>query len=499
MFPQKLEKSFHHGVPPRPGPRRNRERTSPGGKASGFVVGSDALRARSEDTLPKPDAPLRTTDDLLLLFHEAEKPRERWRIGTEAERIAVRKADGAHLPYDGPVSVLAIFDRLIRDFDWRPERETTDGPIIALQRGQASITLEPGSQIELSGTPYETVHEGKAESDAHWAELQHVIEELGLVWLGLGCHPFASVKQLGWVPKLRYHVMRDYMPTRGSMAGDMMTKTCTVQANLDYSSEDDAMRKLRVGLRTQPLVTAMFANSPWEGGKRSDYRSYRALVWLHMDPDRSGLLPFAWKDHPSYLDYTEWALDAPMFLVKRDGRAFYNTGQTFRAFMERGFEGIAPNHEDWATHLRTLFPEVRLKNTLEYRGADAQRPDMLFALPALWKGLLYDERSFRALEGLVDGWPWSEVERQRDALARHGVRSRFMNREAVDWAGEILELAEAGLSRIGAKNDAGQDETALLAPLRALLESSRCPADVLLEQVPQSMPTREAVIDAAGF
>ncbi len=498
MFPQELEKSFHQAVPPRPGPSRNRERTSPEGEASGFVVGSGALLASSEDTLPKPDAPLRAMDDLLVLFHEAEKPRERWRIGTEAERIAVRKADGAHLPYDGPVSVLAIFDRLIRDFGWKAERETEDGPIIALQRGEASVTLEPGSQIELSGTPYETVHQGKAESDRHWAELRPVIEDLGLVWLGLGCHPFASVEELGWVPKLRYQVMRRYMPTRGSLAGDMMTKTCTVQANLDYSSEEDAMRKLRVGLRAQPIVTAMFANSPWEGGKRSGYRSYRALVWLHMDPDRSGLLPFAWKDQPSYLDYVEWALDAPMFLVKREGRAFYNTGQTFRAFMEEGFQGVMATYGDWMTHLRTLFPEVRLKNTLEYRGADAQRPEMLFALPALWKGLLYDADSFRSLEDLVDRWSYSEVERERDALARHGVRTRFMNREAIDWAGEILELAEAGLRRIGAQNEAGEDETTLLGPLRALLESSRCPADVLLEQVGESLPSREAVIRVAG-
>jgi glutamate--cysteine ligase len=340
------------------------------------------------------------------------------------------------------------------------------------------------------------VHEGKTESDAHWADLQPVIEDLGLAWLGVGCHPFASVDELGWVPKMRYDVMREYMPTRGSMAGDMMTKTCTVQANLDYASEEDAMRKLRVGLRAQPIVTSMFANSPWNEGKRSGYKSYRALTWLHMDPDRSGLLPFAWKDHPTYVDYVEWALEVPMFLVKRDGKAHYNTGQTFGSFMEEGFQGIRANYGDWVVHLSTLFPEVRLKNTLEYRGADVQRPEMLFALPALWKGLLYDEDSFRALEGLVDRWSFPEVERQRDALARHGVRTKFMNREAIDWAGEILELAETGLRRIGDENEAGEDETILLRPLRTLLEASQCPADVLLERVGDDLPSREAVIRA---
>ena len=463
------------------------------------MVGSGAPSADPEDTLPKLDAPLRGMDDLLVLFHDAEKPRERWRIGTEAERIAVSKADGARLPYDGPVSVVAIFERLIRDRGWEAERETPDGPIIALRRGEGSVTLEPGSQIELSGAPYRSVHEGKAESDAHWAELEPVVEALGLTWLALGCHPFASVDELGWVPKMRYGVMREYMPTRGTMAGDMMTKTCTVQANLDYASEEDAMRKLRVALRAQPIVTAMFANSPWNEGKRSGYRSYRALAWLHMDPDRSGLLPFAWKDHPKYIDYVEWALDAPMFLVKRNGKAHYNTGQTFRAFMEHGFEGVKANYGDWVVHLSTLFPEVRLKSTLECRGADVQRPEMLFALPALWKGLLYDDESLRALEGLVDPWAFAEVERQRDALARHGVQTKFMKRDAVDWAGNILELAEAGLRRIGDRNEAGEDETVLLDSLRALLEGGRCPADVLLAEVGADVPTRDAVIRVAGI
>lgn len=438
-------------------------------------------------------------DDLLVLFHDAEKPRERWRVGTEAERIAVLKADGARLPYEGPVSVVTIFDRLIRDYGWEPEREREDGPIIALRRGQAFVTLEPGSQIELSGAPYRTVHEAMAESDAHWGELQPVIEELGLAWLGLGCHPFASVDELGWVPKMRYQVMRHYMPTRGPMAADMMTKTCTVQANLDYASEEDAMRKLRVGLRAQPIVTAMFANSPWEGGKRTGYKSYRAFTWLHMDPDRSGLLPFAWKDHPSYLDYVQWALDVPMFLVKRKGEAYYNTGQTFRSFLESGFQGVRATYGDWVTHLSTLFPEVRLKSTLEYRGADAQRPELLFALPALWKGLLYDDQSLRAFETLVDRWPYQEVQRQRDALARHGVRTKLMKREVADWAGELLELAEAGLRRIGDHNESGEDESVLLRPVRALIEAARCPADVLLEQVGDDVPSRDAVIRVASI
>jgi glutamate--cysteine ligase len=288
--------------------------------------------------------------------------------------------------------------------------------------------------------------------------------------------------------------MREYLPTRGSMAAEMMTKTTTVQANLDYASEEDAMRKLRVGLRTQPFITAMFANSPWQEGRRSGFRSYRAHVWLHMDPDRSGLLPFAWKDHARYLDYVEWALEAPMFLVKRGSKVYHNTGQTFRSFMNDGFQGVKTNYNDWVVHLSTLFPEVRLKSTLEYRGVDAQRKEMSFALPALWKGLLYDDQSFSRLEALVDSWSYREVERHRESLARHGVRTRFLGREVADWAGEILEIAETGLKRIDDRNDAGEDETILLAPLRNLLEQAHCPADILLEEISDDLPARADII-----
>ncbi|MEM7437243.1 MAG: glutamate-cysteine ligase family protein [Myxococcota bacterium] len=449
--------------------------------------------------MPEPDAPVRELDDLLLLFHEAETPREDWLIGTEAERIAVQRPDGAPLPYDGDISVTSIFSYLIDNHGWEPERETEDGPIVALRRGHGSVTLEPGAQIELSGAPFRTVHEGKEESNAHWRELGPIIDKLGLVWLGLGCHPFGTVDELARVPKLRYGVMREYMPTRGPMAADMMTKTATVQANLDYASEEDAMRKLRVGLRVQPLITAMFSNSPWQERRRSGYVSYRALVWQHMDPDRSGLLPFAWSDRPRYLDYVQWALDAPMFLVKRGERVLYNTGQTFRSFMEDGFEGTKPTYHDWTVHLSTLFPEVRLKNTLEYRGADAQAGELSFALPAIWKGLLYDERSLGVLEGWADPWSFPEVERQRDALARHGVRTKFFEREAVDWAGEVLELAESGLRRLADTNGAGEDEATLLAPLRRLLEKAQTPADALLEQVPEDHPTVEAIIGATAL
>ncbi len=418
-------------------------------------------------------------------------------IGTEAERIAVVREDGSPLPYAGSVSVVAVFDWLIAEHGWEPERERAGGPVIALRREGASVTLEPGSQIELSGAPFASVIAGQQESDALWQSLMPIMEELGLVWLGLGCHPFGRVEELGWVPKLRYGVMKDYMPTRGPMAADMMTKTATVQANLDYASESDAMRKLRVSLRAQALVTAMFANSPWAEGVQSGFRSTRSWIWQHMDRDRSGLLPFAWKDRSTYVDYANWALGVPMFLIKRGDQVHANTGQTFRDFMNEGFEGVRATYGDWAIHLSTIFPEVRLKSTLEVRGADAQSPELTFALPALWKGLLYDDESLSKLEGLVDSWTFDEVEKYREPLARRGVQARYFGRDAVDWAGEILDLAETGLGRL----DAGSptQDVVLLAPLRALLERAQCPADPLLERVPDPRPSKAAVIDATAI
>ncbi len=437
-------------------------------------------------------------DDLLSYFHESEKPPDRRLVGTEAEKFGLCEG-GFPLSFDGDTGVSTLFDGLIERDGWEPIRELPNGPVIALHRDDTSITLEPGAQFELSGAPVRTIHETRAEFLAHLEEVKTVSQPCRVRWLGLGFHPFATRGELDWVPKLRYPVMRTYMPTRGPMALDMMLRTCTVQANFDYASEEDAMRKLRVSLRLQPIVTAMFANSPWLEKKDSGYHSYRALAWIHMDPDRSGLLPFAWKDQSSYRDYVEWALDAPMFLFKRESEVFYNTGQTFRAFMADGHAGHYPNTGDWITHLGMLFPEVRLKNTLEVRGADAQGMPTHCAVPALWKGILYDDESFRRAEALVDPFPYEEVERQRESLAKHGIRTKFLNREAADWAGEVLDLAEAGLRRIGALDPRGNDETIHLASLRALVETAKTPADDLLERVSPEEDFVERVMDLCSL
>lgn len=431
---------------------------------------------------PTPPAhPLRGPDDLLAPFHAAEKPRAEHRIGTEAEKFGVLLPSGAPLPFEGRPGIRAVFEGLVARHGWSEEREVDQGPVIALRRGAASITLEPGAQLELSGAPLATIHETEAEFRAHVDELEDVSRDLGIRWLGLGFHPFARRDELPWVPKLRYPIMREYLPARGETAHDMMLRTCTVQANLDYLDEDDAMRKLRVALRLQPIVTAMFANSPFREGMDSGARCLRAGVWIGMDPDRSGLLPFAWGRSARYRDYVEWALDAPMFLIKREHGITKNTGQTFRAFLKDGYEGLRAEHRDWEVHLNTLFPEVRLKRTIEVRGADAQTHALTPALPALWKGLLYDEAALREAERLSERYEYDDVSRLRPEIVQHALRATLRGRELSLWANEVFDIAWSGLARQAVKNEAGEDETLYLRPLETLVRRGATPADVLVE------------------
>ncbi|MCA9614591.1 MAG: glutamate--cysteine ligase, partial [Myxococcales bacterium] len=320
-----------------------------------------------------------------------------------------------------------------------------------------------------------------------------------IAWLGLGFHPFAKREDLPWVPKLRYRVMREYLPTRGKYALDMMLRTCTVQANLDYENVDDAFQKLRIGLRLQPIVAAAFASSPWVEGRATGERSRRLHVWTHVDPDRQGLLPQLWDGPAKYERYVEWALDAPMFLIKRGGTLHENTGQTFRAFLKDGFEGLVATHADWETHVNSLFPEARLKRTLEMRGADGQKVGLLPALPAIWKGLLYDAQTRAKAEGFASRIHYDTLEAARPAIANDGLRAELQGRSLQDWAGELLELAESGLERIGALDAEGRDERVHLAPLRALLERGQTPADELLAALPDETPDPRALVEVARF
>lgn len=409
-------------------------------------------------------------------------------MGTEAEKFGVRTSDGGALPYDGEASVKTVLLELVDRHGWHPEPEVADGELIALRRGGASITLEPGGQLELSGAPLTTIHQTCAEFRGHMAELRDISDELGIAWLGLGFHPLAAQADLPWVPKLRYAIMREYLPTRGSLALDMMRRTATVQANFDFDSEADAARKLRVSLAISPVVTAMFANSPFVEGVATGERTHRAKVWLDTDPDRSGLLPFAWSEDFGYRDYVEWALDVPMFGFKRGAELVANTGQTFRAFMKDGYRGEHPTLTDWKTHLNTLFPEVRLKNTLEVRGADSQPTDMVCALPALLKGILYDDGALAAAEDAFSRVDHDGAQAARLAIADDGLKATLAGREVGEWALELLAIAEGGLERMSNLDRQGRDERIHLGKLRALLERGCTPADALLEAIDPDAP-----------
>jgi glutamate--cysteine ligase len=434
-------------------------------------------------TEPSDLEPIRRRDDLLVPFVEACKPRARWRIGPEMEKFGLIESNRTPLPYDGDRSVVRVLEELAGKYGWTAEREHDGGPVIALARGGASVTLEPGAQLELSGAQSENVHQVCAELRGHMRELAPLSRAMGVRWLGVGFHPFATRDEFDWVPKQRYGVMRDYLPTRGAHALDMMLRTCTVQVNLDYANEADAMRKMRVALALAPATTAMFANSPWKEGKPHGGLSYRGRVWLDVDPDRSGLLPALWKPGAGFDDYIEWALDVPMFLFKRDGHAIANTGQTFRRFWKSGFEGYAPTIEDWKVHLNTLFPEVRLKKTIEIRGADVQSTDMACALPALWSAIFYDDQALAEVEELVSGWGYKEVAELRTRAWRDGLRSVFRGRPLAEVAERLVSIADGGLERRAIVDaGSGKDERVHLARLRRLVGEGKSPADVLLER-----------------
>lgn len=429
-----------------------------------------------------------TYDDLFRPFYEAMKPESAWRIGAEAEKFGVFAATLQAIPYEGEASVRVLLERLVERHGFARYTETEHGPLIALERGRESITLEPGAQLELSGAPLADIHAIEAEVAQHLSEIRGVSKDLGIAWLGVGFHPFASQADLPWVPKLRYEVMKTYLPTRGALALDMMRRTSTVQANFDYASEEDAMRKLRVSLKLSPLVTAMFANSPFYEGKMTGERSHRARIWLAVDPDRQGLLPTLWSEKATIRDYIEWALDAPMFLVKRGDVVIKNTGQPFRDFLAHGAEGERATLTDWKTHLNTLFPEVRLKNTLEVRGADSLPERLASALPALWTGILYDDEALAEAHELVRDWQFDEVEAIRPAIADKALRATFRGKPLADWAQALLDIAQQGLSRRKRLTATGEDESKYLVNLAKLTERGLSPADALVDGLSNSDP-----------
>jgi glutamate--cysteine ligase len=419
-------------------------------------------------------------EELEAFFHDSGKPREKWRVGTEYEKVGIERGSAKAIPYSGPRGVETILKALVTEYRWEPFEE--NGHIVALKRDKAEIHLEPGGQIELSGEPCESIHCTHAEFTQHIRELLEVAERLDIVFLGLGIQPVSRLEEIEWVPKKRYRIMAPYMKKVGTLGERMMKQTATVQANIDYSDERDAMAKFRAAMGLAPLITAIFANSPISEGRLNGYKSFRGHIWTDTDKARCGLLRFAFDPSVSFAHYVEYALDVPMYFIRRDDDYIDFTGIPFRHFLTRGHMGHTATIEDWDLHLTTLFPEVRIKRYMEVRSADSQPPELMPSLAALIKGVLYDSDCLQAAWDLVKGWSWDERmvfyhDSHRDALA-----ARVRKFSAADLAKELIPIAWEGLKRQAALNENGDDETIYLRPLRDLVSRAKCPADLVLEK-----------------
>jgi glutamate--cysteine ligase len=425
--------------------------------------------------------PIESVEQLVEQMHAAGKPRERWRIGTEYEKVAVDRATGEAIPFSGARGIEAVLRGLAERYGWEPKEE--DGRTVALARAGASITLEPGAQLELSGEQCPTIHCAHEELTTHVREVVTVGSELGIAFLGLGMQPISRLEQIEWVPKQRYRIMGPYMTRVGTLGQRMMKQTATVQANIDYSDERDAMQKMRVGMGIAPLVNAMFANSSVSDGDLNGYMSFRGHIWTDTDRARCGLLPFVFRDGAGFADYVEWALDVPLYFILRGGRYLTEvTGVPFRRFLVEGAAGQRATLDDWNLHLTTLFPEVRLKSYIELRSADSQPPERMLALPALVKGIFYTADCLDAAWDLVKRWSFEERVALWREVHREALLARFRGVKVLELARELYAIGAEGLRRQGALDRSGRDERTYLERMGEQLETGRSPARVIAEK-----------------
>ena len=427
--------------------------------------------------------PIESRDQLAEYLESGCKPAADWRIGTEHEKFGYCRDTLLPLPYDGPRSIRAMLEGLRDRFGWEPVSEA--GNIIGLQKAGANVSLEPGGQLELSGAPLETIHQTCDEVNQHLREVKDVADTIGAGFIGLGAAPHWTHDQMPVMPKGRYRLMTDYMDRVGTHGKQMMYRTCTVQVNLDFGSERDMVQKLRVALALQPVATALFANSPFFEGKLDGHKSWRSRVWRDLDADRTGMLPFVFDDGFGFEAWVDYALDVPMYFVYRDGVYIDALGQSFRDFLAGrlpALPGETPTLGDWADHLTTIFPEARIKQFLEMRGADGGTWRRLCALPAFWVGLTYEQTALDAAWDMARGWDAETREQLRVAASVDGLAARVGNIVMRDLARELLDIAETGL-KARARPGAGgllPDETHFLNALRESVDSGQGPADELI-------------------
>ncbi len=428
------------------------------------------------------DPLIESRDQLVEPMAKGEKPPADWRIGTEHEKLVYRRADHAAPSYAEPGGIRDMLLAL-GEFGWTPVEE--NGQVIAMSGADGTVSLEPAGQLELSGAPLENLHLTCAETGRHLEQVKEVGERFGLSFLGLGMWPDKTRAELPVMPKGRYAIMMRHMPRVGTMGLDMMLRTCTIQVNLDYSSEADMAKKFRTSLALQPLATALFANSPFTEGRPNGFLSYRSHIWSDTDPQRTGMLPFVFDEGFGYEAYVDYMLDVPMYFVFRDGQYIDAAGQSFRDFLDGrlpALPGERPRQSDWWDHLSTAFPEVRLKSFLEMRGADGGPWNRICALPAFWVGLLYDQGALDAAWDLVKHWTMEEREALRGAVPRLALDAPIPGgRKLGDIASEVLAIARSGLSARARFNSGGDNETGFLEALDEIAASGKVPAQRLLD------------------
>ena len=427
--------------------------------------------------------PIETREELIAWFEAGSRPNSQFRIGTEHEKFVFTLEGHRPVPYAGPRGIRALLEGMQHLLGWEPLIEK--GNVIGLfdVTGGGAISLEPGGQFELSGAPLETVHHTCSELMAHLAQVKEVAAPLGIGFLGLGMTPTWSRAEIPTMPKGRYRIMTAYMPKVGRLGLDMMYRTCTVQTNLDYCDEADMVKKLRVALALQPVATAMFANSPFSEGRPNGFLSFRSEIWRHTDPDRSGMLPWAFEPGMGFERYVDYALDVPMYFVKRGDDYIDVAGESFRDLLAgrlKTMQGERATLSDWSNHLTTIFPEVRLKRYIEMRGADSGPWRRLPALPALWVGLLYDDAALDAAWDLVKDWSAEERQQLRDDVPRRGFNATIRNTTVLEVARACVDIARHGLARRDRNDSHGCDETRYLDPVEEYLERGITPAEELL-------------------
>ncbi len=425
----------------------------------------------SLDSQQTDQRPIAGTKDLLEYFRQGERPGRL--VGLEHEKLIYPKGSARPVPYDGPSGIGAVLQGFER-FGWKAVREAPDRPVIAMAKGQAAISLEPGGQLELSGTPCPTAAEAHRENVEHLAQLKQICDGLGLRAVTLGYRPFDAVGAMPWMPKSRYGAMRQTLGTRGALALDMMLLTATGQVSLDFHDEADCAGKVTLVARASPVLVALFANSPLRLGQPAGFLSYRSHVWSDVDAARCGYQAFMLDGSFTYARYVEWALDAPMLFLRRRGQ-YLTPPLTFRQFVAKGFDGERAVQEDWADHLSTLFPEVRVKKLIEVRAADCNDAGMTGGLAALMRGLLYSKQAGERALAALPALPLDEHRRFHELAQREGLEAKWNGRSLSAMALELISAARDGLTELG------DDPPGLLEPLEAVARSGRSPARRVLE------------------